>query len=47
MQRPFRLRKAYGATGCLGFATHLGTFHLSSSSLCAFAALREIFLFVH
>jgi hypothetical protein len=28
MQRPFRLRKAYGATGCLGFAKPMGTFHL-------------------
>jgi hypothetical protein len=29
MQRPFRLRKAYGATGRLDVAMPLGTNHLS------------------
>jgi hypothetical protein len=43
MQRPFRLRKAYGATGRLGVAMPL-LYLPPFPNLCAFASLREIFL---
>jgi hypothetical protein len=46
MQRPFRLRRAYGATGRLGVATMPGepvTFHLSLFTVFSLGPWREIF----